>query len=508
MKRRQFLQFGAAGLGAAICPLGVSSGNGLSWQQSFNQSLGTRSDLLGFRGIQEEELKDDDVHVEGKIPGELNGVLYRNGPARHEIGDFRYRHWFDGDGMIQSFRLQNGKVDHHGRMIQTRKYQEEKAAGRALYPGFGSHPQHAQNVTSADELSTANISVLVHHGELLALWEAGSAHVIDERSLETKGLKHWSGESRGLPFSAHPRVEPDGTLWNFGYASSFGALILWHISANGRLLRNGVIPLEHMGMPHDFIVTSKHIVIMLPPFHFEPESGDNFLDAHHWKPERPTQLLIVDKNNFENYQYAELPAQWVFHFGNGWEDRDGMIHFDVPRATDPGTMTHFFRNIMEGRMDISPTDSIHHGYRINTKTGKVEEEALVADTLITGFPVIDHRISTRQYRQVICLGSKRTSTSASVLFDSVVKLNVESGNYDIYTYPDHLIPEEHLFVPAPGSNPEAEGWIIGTSLDYVAKQTKLSVFHANALMNGPIAVATLPYAIPFGLHGKFHQHCV
>ena len=60
-------------------------------------------------------------------------------------------------------------------MIATHKYIRETAAGRALYPTFGAEPPNPAAVTSADAINPGNISVLPHHGKLLALWEAGSA---------------------------------------------------------------------------------------------------------------------------------------------------------------------------------------------------------------------------------------------------------------------------------------------------------------------------------------------
>ena len=35
--------------------------------------------------------------LEGKIPAQLQGTLYRNGPARLAIGKQKVGHWFDGD---------------------------------------------------------------------------------------------------------------------------------------------------------------------------------------------------------------------------------------------------------------------------------------------------------------------------------------------------------------------------------------------------------------------------
>ena len=65
------------------------------------------------------------------------------------------------------------------------------------------------------------------------------------------------------------------------------------------------------------------------------------------------------------------------------------------------------------------------------------------------------------------------------------------------------MPEEHIFVAAPNSAPETDGWIVGTALDFKEDRTLLNVFDVNALQDGPVATATLPYALPLGLHGRF-----
>ena len=79
----------------------------------------------------------------------------------------------------------------------------------------------------------------------------------------------------------------------------------------------------------------------------------------------------------------------------------------------------------------------------------------------------------------------------------------ETDALDTFRYPDTSIPEEHLFVPQPGSAPESEGWVVGTALDYRSQSTELNVFAAERIAQGPIATARLPYALPIGLHGKF-----
>jgi all-trans-8'-apo-beta-carotenal 15,15'-oxygenase len=47
---------------------------------------------------------DEDLEVvEGKIPRDLRGALYRNGSGRMERGGIYYGHPFDGDGMVSRF---------------------------------------------------------------------------------------------------------------------------------------------------------------------------------------------------------------------------------------------------------------------------------------------------------------------------------------------------------------------------------------------------------------------
>ena len=389
-------------------------------------------------------------------------------------------------------------------MIETRKYLAERDAGRALYPGFASVPPDPRPVTSADSVNVGNISVLHHHGKLLALWEAGSPWDIDAKTLDTNGIVRFSDETSGLPFSAHPRVEPDGTLWNFGYVSNAHLLVLWHIDKSGALKNVGTIPCDPISMPHDFLVTEKHIVILIPPFNFEPVAGGvGFLDAHKWKPDQPTRVLVVDKNDFTTYQWTELPAQWIFHYGNAWEDGSGIIHFDGARAPHPILMINQFREIMRGVVTSEGTSSVHTRYRLDTVRNKASEVPMLGFNIDSEFPVIDPRVSCRRNEKLVMLTREHESSAPHPNLTAVSVYEDASQRLTSYTYPDHIIPEEHLFVPKPGSAPETEGWIVGTSLNFRDARTEINVFDVTAVDAGPVYRAATAYALPLGLHGRF-----
>ena len=54
------------------------------------------------------ECDADHLRVTGRLPRELNGTLYRNGPnPRFPAAD---AHWFVGDGMIHAFTLEDGRA--------------------------------------------------------------------------------------------------------------------------------------------------------------------------------------------------------------------------------------------------------------------------------------------------------------------------------------------------------------------------------------------------------------
>src|SRR4029434_10843995 len=48
--------------------------------------------------------------IEGRIPEALTGTLYRNGPAKNEVGGKPYAHLFDGAAMLSQFTIADGGV--------------------------------------------------------------------------------------------------------------------------------------------------------------------------------------------------------------------------------------------------------------------------------------------------------------------------------------------------------------------------------------------------------------
>jgi len=442
---------------------------------------------LGFQ-TPPDELDSELELISGKLPSDLRGVLFRNGPAQFERAGVRLGHWFDGDGMIQRFVIGDDGVRHRGRFVATGKRREEKAAGRFLYSGFGFSPPDPSPVRRPDDINAANTSVLKVGSEVWALWEGGSPWRVDAASLETIGRKAFPDAANGAPFSAHPKQGPDGDIWNFG---AFGnRCIIWRLGVDGALKDATPIDLPQPGLMHDFAVTKRHIILLLPPMLWSGGGGSNLIDQYSWQPEKPFQILVLDKDDLTQRRLYELPAKFLFHVGNAWEDAQGAIRIDAFLSDDALFATQMARDLPQGRY-VEPPNA-----RLTLITLHPDGRAKM-DTHdgIGEFPRMDPRRVGLEHRYTYGISGS-----------GVARWDWRKGNRSSYLYGSDYWAEEPVFTPKPGRSGERDGWVIATVLNTRAGRTELAIFDARHISDGPIAVFACPYALPLGFHGVFAEN--
>ena len=482
-------------------PLLLAARASAGHKEDFAAGLARDAGLLAFATASATRFAAPLTTLRGRLPRALTGVLWRNGPAEHERFGHRYGHWFDGDGMIQTFAFDGAGVAHRARILDTPKRRAESLAGRRSLPAFGTLPPDAAPILGPNDMNAANTSVLAHAGQLMALWEGGSALEIDPETLAAGRFVDWREDLAGLPFSAHPKRDVDGTVWNIGcLVSPRPMLLFYRIDATGRLAGCNHLPAAPLGMVHDFIVTQRHLVALLPPFVVEPDRFStgtvSFLDAHAWRPGLGTRVLIIDKNSLEPVRRHELPAGFHFHHGNGWEERDGTIQLDLCQAPGPDFVIQDFRAPMRGDLRFP---CAHPRYRrVALPPGgpaRIEDAAPGA----TEFPRIDSRRTGLRHRKVFALNGD--DKGSGWMLRNVVRLDPDRGAVEGWTYPVHQIPEEHVFVPR--HEAEGDGWLLGPFLDTNRGTAGLNVFDAAHLEDGPLWQGELPYPLPLALHGTF-----
>ncbi len=59
------------------------------------------------------------LRVEGKLPKDINGTFYQNGPGLFERDENRYTHVFDCDGLIRAVKIQDGGATGAAKIVQS-----------------------------------------------------------------------------------------------------------------------------------------------------------------------------------------------------------------------------------------------------------------------------------------------------------------------------------------------------------------------------------------------------
>ena len=517
MDRRHFLK--SIGIVAASAgPAGLLHAASAIANTAVKQPLFAHNpQLTPLRGFHGQDVACDGALIEGKLPSALRGVFYRNGPGLFERGGQRYHHWFDGDGLVHAWRFTDQGVSHRARFVRTNKFVAESAANEFLVPAFGTAITAKLPVRNADTMNTANTSAIRLGDRVLAMWEGGSAYSLDPDTLETRGTVSWSPELKGMPFSAHPKVESDGTFWNFGTMP--GKVVLYHISAKGELLRHAVFDAPSGAMVHDFAVSQHHLIFLMPPISFDRDAlqaGKGFAQSMVWNARDPMKVLVVDKADFSRRRVLEMPACMVFHFGNAWE-AGNVIRVDFVKSADLGVMIDWMPKLMRGE-NVPPQSSTPAFLTIDLNRGKL---SMVERKENLEFPRVDPRVVAQRNRFVyypVGLGRDtdnghsghggHSGNSGNSALNGLMRLDVDSGKTDTYSFGEGYVLEEHVLVPKPGSGSgtaaEGEGWLVGVGFDIERQQSFASVFDAQNLAAGPIALARLPYWVPYCFHGHFH----
>lgn len=135
--------------------------------------------------------------VEGVVPRQMEGTIFRNGPN----GFANVDHPYDADGFIASLSFEDGRAFFRSRFVQTAERQADRYCDRAVFRGTFLTQRDGQNFGDLHVKNTSNTNVVAYANRLFSLWEAGQPYELDPVSLETIGIATFAGTTpRGLPF--------------------------------------------------------------------------------------------------------------------------------------------------------------------------------------------------------------------------------------------------------------------------------------------------------------------
>ena len=464
--------------------------------------------------------------VEGEIPIDLRGVLYRNGPGRFVIGDQTYGHLFDGDGLVLRFAIGSTSSDsrprirYRNRFVRTDEFVHEERAGRMLYRGLGTNLPGGllANFLRLRFKNPANTNVLYHGGRLLALWEGGLPYRLDPVTLDTLGRCDFSGALRNvnaswierrisshLPFSAHPKIEPQtGELFNFGVVvGPQPRLQVYRVDGQGQLQHLRTEPIALEAFVHDFVLTPNWLVFFVYPVTFESSpvllGVSTGMDSLRPIPGRLTQVLAVPRNGGPTRRFVASPC-FVFHFANAYEDAQGRVILDGCRQTEYPVMPPLSRALSGQLWDMPLAYLTRFVIDPQAEDGSALSETTLCQQA-SEFPRIHPAWQGRANRQV--WGVSTAPGMPHNLYTSLVRHDLQTGELVQRQFAPWL-PGEPVMVPKAGAGPDAaedDGYLLTVVYHGQSHRSALHVLDARSL--DTLCVAQLPHHVPPGFHGNF-----
>ena len=481
--RRDFL-LGAAALSAAVAtPETVRAMAAM--QASADWSLAT-ADAEG--DIARRVMR----RIHGRAPAGLEGALFRNGPGKFRRPGGSATHWFDGDGLMRAFRVRDGQATLEARFADTPKRRRESEIDAVVTPGFGTVGDSSRaRVGSPNDANAANTAVMTAGGEVWALWEGGSPLAMSASDLSTRSFVTLRDDLKGMPFQAHPRYDPDGTVWNIGLWGD--RMIVWRLNADRSLHTAEVVALPRASYMHDFTATARHLVIVMQPWVFD-HHGMPYASQFAWKPELGTQVMVIDKADLTRTRIFELPAFSYFHLGDAWEDSSGTIRFDVAAGKDVTFAMEGARVLVEGRGTVPGEPAQLSLVTLHTD-GRAE---MASSGIAAEFPKSDPRRAGLARRHTVHVAGER---GGRPLPTGLAVHDWDTGRSDAFEFGDDVIMEEANWVPKPGRTRELDAWLVAPAINLREGVTELHAFDAARVSAGPVASWRADIALPAGFHG-------
>ena len=478
-----------------------------------NQTYNTEEWKRGYDS-QPNEYEYEITEIEGKIPPELSGTLFRNGPGLLDIGGSAIYHPFDGDGMISAFSFRNGKAYYRNRFVRTEAYLQEQQAGKILYRGvFGTQKPGGwfNNAFDTKLKNIANTGVIYWGEKLLALWEAAEPHRLDPKTLDTLGKDYLDGVlESGDAFSAHPWVDPscemDGgapCLVNFRVDPGLSSKItLFEFAPDGKLLRRHAHSIPGFSFIHDFIITPQYAIFFQNPVKFNPlpfvfgirGAGE----CVEFQPEQPTNVVLIprDPKNKEIRTF-KVKSGFVFHHANAFEQGNKIYIDSITYETLPQVKPD--TNYKEVDFDSLDPGQLWR-FTLNLENGAVERQML--ESRCCEFPTHNPSKVGRDYRYLY-IGAAANDTGSNAPLQAILKLDLQTGKRQLHSFAPSGYVSEPIFVPKPNAESEDAAWILTVVYDSDKHRSSLAILDGENLAGEAIALLHLKHHIPYGLHGSW-----
>lgn len=447
------------------------------------------------------------LKIEGELPKNLNGTLFRTAPGMSDNFGTTLNHLFDGDAYLSAWKFENGKVSLRTRFLQTPQRAEEQAAKQMLYGEYGTSAPKTDVKRKFGGKNQPSVNVIEWRGKLLGLSEGGLPTVINPDNFDFEGETDFGGiVPKHLTFTAHPRFDREtGDMFAYGFEKRPpGTAHIYQIErASGAAKLLYKLPMDGFYMVHDSILTENHFILLIPPVQYDVRSimtGKTMADATVFLESKPIRLVAFPRQT-QNGQAKpieiNLPPQFFFHFGNAFETAADRLVFDVISSDNASVLEKlrvWKKDPFKSGADALKTWETLRRVTVDLKTKSLASSEDFADDV--EFPRYDARLTAAKSRYLYATenGYGANAAIARVDFEKNSVKRASAGKTRTFGEP--------VFVPNAAAG-EDRGWLLTQGYDGDRNESFMEIRDAQTLEFASRIWANGLH-FPLGFHGNFY----
>lgn len=427
---------------------------------------------------------------------------YRVGPGIYHRGNKLKRIALDADGMIRSYKFENGKLRFRNKHLRTKKWLEEEKANDFLYPSFAQTVPGLGIKNSFINIKNQAVVTVFTFGE--KLFVSDEIQVLTQLDPDTFSVIDESSPHNLMLYAHTKQMSCDQNLHTLSFSPFTGSArfnrfdrdlkLDWH-SANIKTHGSGI---------HDWFITEKYYVLVLSSLKTETSKiiqcalGKLPLTASVHFKDTPSQFIVISKASGKVVADQSFYPLQMWHGVNAY-DHDGHVYLDIV-GTSKNTFGLGPKSNAEKLM-MGDESSLEE---LNSKLIQIEidiQEATISErnkTWVSGFemPTINEEFRGRDYRYFYALsGDEFLSTK-------IIKGDLKNQTFDSFDFGEGCFISEPLLLRDENTNLKEDSGILLVDVhDVKAGHNKLAFFDAAHVSSGPIAVLDLPAHLPTVFHG-------
>ncbi|MBA3238059.1 MAG: carotenoid oxygenase family protein [Parachlamydiaceae bacterium] len=479
-------------------------------------SMKSSSPLKLGVGREETEKK---LHVEGKLPDWLTGVLVRNSSIPVFQDGKQISHKFDGLAMLHGFAFDKGNVFYTNRFLKSQQHDAVFYKGMAQYKGFASEPslwQKAQDFFSYSDhfVNNASVNVFKYGNQYVALTEVPLPACFDLKTLNTLGSFSYLDS---LPKSkcwesAHPHFDASSNeivnfLIEFGRQSYYVFYRMEEGSSSRKVIAK--VPVDMPSYMHSFAMTENYLILTEFPFIVSPLDllikNKPFIHNFTWQPERGTRFIVLERSSGKIVSKMIADAFFSFHHANAYEikNRKGIV-LDLVASPDISQMPSLFPQATSILTKKSKWKRRLMRYHLSLDKNEILPEVMLERDV--EFPRFDDKLDGKSYRYLYMTIADDTSTEfLKEKTTGLVKFDMLTKQIKIWSRMG-CSAVEPIFIASPDAKNEDEGVVLSVVYDEEKNSSFLLVLDGQSF--DEIAQAELPGHIPGSFHGQYFSESV